>query len=147
LAVQLLKGSEVNSTQGGKLSVEAAYAKKGPVLVIDDEVDLPRTYERLLRRMGCDVITAERGHDGLTIAQARHVALAIVDLKLPDIDGLAVVRALRAAPDPPPVIVVTGFMSAQTRQAGLQAGAADVLGKPFSLLALAALLRNLLGGL
>jgi DNA-binding response OmpR family regulator len=38
-------------------------------------------------------------------------------------------------------------MSAQTRQAGLQAGAADVLGKPFSLLALAALLRNLLGGL
>ncbi|HEY7366274.1 MAG TPA: response regulator [Methylomirabilota bacterium] len=117
------------------------------MLVIDDEVDLLQTYERLLRRMGCDVITAERGQDGLAIAQSRHVALVVVDLRLPDIDGLALVRALRARPDPPPVIVITGFGSAETRQAALDAGAAGYLGKPFSVLAFAALLRNVLGGL
>jgi DNA-binding response OmpR family regulator len=128
-------------------NLSAAGPKMGPVLVIDDEVDLLQTYERVLRRMGCDVITAERGHEGLTIAQSRHVALVIIDLKLPDIDGLAVVRALRAGPDPPPVIVVTGFVSAQTRRAALDAGAAGYLGKPFSVLALAVLVRNLLGSL
>lgn len=119
----------------------------GPVLVIDDEVDLLHSYERLLRWMGCDVITAERGQEGLAIAQSRHIALAVVDLKLPDIDGLAVLRALRAGPDPPPVIVVSGFGSAQTRQAALDAGAAGYLAKPFSVLAFAALLRNVLGSL
>lgn len=124
-----------------------AGPKMGPVLVIEDEVDLLRTYERLLRWMGCDVITAESGHEGLAIAQSRHVALAIVDLKLPDIEGLAVVRALRAGHDPPVVIVVTGFVSAQSRQAALAAGAAEYLGKPFSVLTFAALLRNVLGSL
>jgi DNA-binding response OmpR family regulator len=136
---------EVGGEQPTNLS--AAGPKTGPVLVIDDEVDLLRTYERLLRRMGCDVITAERGQDGLAIAQSRHVALVVVDLRLPDIDGLALVRALRARPDPPPVIVITGFGSAETRQAALDAGAAGYLGKPFSVLAFAALLRNVLGGL
>jgi DNA-binding response OmpR family regulator len=125
----------------------AAGPKTDPVLVIDDEVDLLQTYERLLRRMGYDVITAERGQEGLSIAQSRHVALVIVDLKLPDIDGLAVVRTLRAGPDPPPVIIVTGFVSAATRQAALDAGAVGYLGKPLSVLALAALLRNILGSL
>lgn len=133
----------MGSDQTANLS--AAQPKKAPVLVIDDEVDLLRTYERLLRRMGCDVIAAERGQEGLSIAQSRPVALVIVDLKLPDVDGLAVVQALRSGPDPPPVIVVTGFVSAQSRRAALDAGAAGYLGKPFSVLALAVLLRNLLG--
>jgi two-component system, repressor protein LuxO len=119
--------------------------KPGLVLVIDDEVDLLDTYARFLRRMGYDVVTAERGHAGLSIAESREIALVIVDLRLPDMDGLEVVRALNGRPDPPPIIVVTGFASPVTRQAALGAGAAAFLTKPFSVLALASVLRNVQG--
>ncbi len=90
-----MAGKEVTNPSAGQ-------PKTGPVLVIDDEIDLLQTYERLLRRMGCDVVTAERGQEGLSIAQSRKVALVVVDMKLPDIDGLAVLRALRDLRNPPP---------------------------------------------
>jgi DNA-binding response OmpR family regulator len=122
-----------------------AEQKTALVLVVDDEVDLLQSYERLLRRAGYEVLTAQRAQEGLTIAESKHVALVIVDLRLPDMDGIALVRALRARRDPPLVIVITGFPSAATRQAALDAGAAGYLAKPFSVLALTALLRNLLG--
>jgi DNA-binding response OmpR family regulator len=122
-------------------------SKTGPVLIIDDEVDLLRTYERIVRRLGYEAVTAELGQTGLEIARSREVALVIVDLKLPDKDGFDIVRAIRAAPDPPPVIVVTGFASAATRRAALEAGAVGYLSKPFSVLALAALVRDILDGL
>lgn len=121
--------------------------KTGPVLIIDDEVDLLQTYERVLRRLGYDVITAELGQTGLAIAGSRQVSLIIVDLRLPDMDGLDVVRAMSARPDPPPVIVITGFASAATRRAALEAGAIGYLSKPFSVLALIALVRDILGDL
>jgi DNA-binding response OmpR family regulator len=121
--------------------------KTGPVLVIDDEVDLLRTYERILRRMGHDVVAAELGRTGLAIASSTEVALVIVDLRLPDMNGLDVVHAIRAGPNPPPVIVITGSASAATRQAAHGAGAIGYLSKPFSVLALTALVRDILGGL
>jgi DNA-binding response OmpR family regulator len=122
-------------------------SKTGPVLIVDDEVDLLQTYERILRRLGYDTITTDLGRTGLAIARSREVALVIVDLKLPDMDGIDIVRAIRAAADAPPVIVVTGFASAAARKAALEAGAVDYLSKPFSVLALAALVREILGGL
>jgi two-component system, OmpR family, KDP operon response regulator KdpE len=121
-------------------------SKTGPVLIIDDEVDLLRTYERIVRHVGYDAITTELGQTGLAIARSREVALVIVDLKLPDMDGIDLVRAIRAGSDPPPVIVVTGFASSAARRAALDAGAVGYLSKPFSILALAALMRDILGG-
>jgi DNA-binding response OmpR family regulator len=121
--------------------------KPGAVLVIDDEVDLLETYARLLRRMGYDVITAERGRAGLSIAESREIALVIVDLRLPDMDGLEIVRTLNGRPDPPPIIVVTGFASSGTRQAALRAGATAYLTKPFSVLSLVSVLRDVQGDL
>lgn len=122
-------------------------SKTGPVLIIDDEVDLLRTYERVVRRVGYEAITAELGQTGLEIARSREVALVVVDLRLPDMDGIDIVRAIRAGANAPPVIVVTGLASAATRQAALEAGAVGYLSKPFSVLALAALVRDILGGL
>ena len=129
------------------MDISRPRPKTGPVLLIDDEVDLLQTYERILRRLGYDVITAELGHTGLAIARSRQVSLVIVDLRLSDMDGLDIVRAIRAGPDPPPVIVITGFASANTRRAALEAGAMGYLSKPFSVLALTALVRDILGGL
>ncbi|MGH6689538.1 MAG: response regulator transcription factor [Gammaproteobacteria bacterium] len=117
----------------------------GPVvLVVEDEKDLVATYERLLRRQGCSVTAAGTIHDGLAALETGRVALVIADLRLPDGSGLAVVRAARERANGPPVIVVTGFASEQSRREALDAGATAYMAKPFSALALASLIQEVL---
>jgi CheY-like chemotaxis protein len=116
------------------------------VLVVDDEPDLVTTYERLLRRQGCRVVRAGSRAAGLAAVQRGSLDLLIADLKLPDGDGLDVVRAARSLPAPPAVIVVSGFVGEPSREAALSAGAAACLAKPFSTAAFAALVQSLLGG-
>jgi two-component system, NtrC family, response regulator PilR len=112
------------------------------VLVVEDEKDLVETYERLLRRQGCSMTATGTVHDGLAALETQRFALIIADLRLPDGNGVDVVRAARERPDAPPVIVVTGFASPQTRQEALDAGATAYLAKPFSALVLASLIRD-----
>jgi CheY-like chemotaxis protein len=112
------------------------------ILVIDDEPDFLRFYERILRRLGYDVVTAAAGVEGMDIAGSRPFGLVVTDLKLPDMDGLAVIRAIRAMPDPPPIIVVSGFASAQMQRAAADAGASGYLTKPFTVSALTAMIED-----
>jgi CheY-like chemotaxis protein len=70
--------------------------------------------------------------------------LVVSDLRLPDGDGLEIVRAARALPAPPPVVVVTGFGSEKSRRDAAAAGAAAYVTKPFSLPALMKLAADLL---
>jgi CheY-like chemotaxis protein len=114
------------------------------VLVVDDEVDLLATYDRLLRRHGYRTIAAGSRQAALEALEGESLALIIADVRLPDGDGLDVVRAARARLHPPPVIVVTGFASQQSRQQALAAGATAYLAKPFSTSALTSLVREAL---
>ncbi len=115
---------------------------RGPVrvLVVDDEADFLATYERLLGRQGYEVITATSRAAGLAAVRAANgkhrLDLVISDLRFPDGDGLDVVRAAREATNSPPVIVVTGYPSAETRRAATAAGASVFFAKPFSAAAL-----------
>jgi two-component system response regulator PilR (NtrC family) len=102
------------------------------VLVVEDEVDLVATYERLLRWHGCHVVATSTRREALAAIRDERFALVVADLRLPDGDGLDVVRAARAIPTPPKVIVVTGFASEASRHAALAAGALAYLKKPFS---------------
>lgn len=111
------------------------------VLVVDDEADFLVTYDRLLRRQGCRTITAGTRQAALAVLEREPVALLIADVRLPDGDGLDVVRAARARPEPPPVIVVTGLSSEPSRRQALAAGATAYLAKPFSTSALASMVR------
>ena len=113
------------------------------VLVVEDEKDLVTTYERLLQRQGCSVISVGTVRDGLEALDGRRFALVIADLRLPDGTGLDVVRSARRA-DGPPVIVVTGFASSQSRREALEAGATAYVVKPFSVLALSSLIQKAL---
>ena len=115
-------------------------------LVVDDEADFVATYERLLRRQGYDVVTAISRAAGLAAVARERLHLVISDLRLPDGDGLDVVRAARGAPDPPVVIVVTGYPSGEVRRAALAAGASAFLAKPFAAAALLEAIRTGLGG-
>jgi DNA-binding response OmpR family regulator len=112
------------------------------VLVVDDESDFLATYERLLRRQGFEVLVAKTRADGVAALAHDHPHLVISDLRLPDGSGLDVVRAARSMPEPPSVIVVTGYPSAETRQAALAAGATAFLAKPFAAAGLLAAIRS-----
>jgi DNA-binding response OmpR family regulator len=116
------------------------------VLVVDDEVDFITTYERLLRRQGYDVMTATSRAAGLAALAGEPPHLVISDLRLPDGDGLDVVRAARGARQPVPVIVVTGYPSDEVRRAALEAGATTFLAKPFAAAALLAAIRSSVDG-
>lgn len=116
------------------------------VLVIEDEADLLATYQRLLGRQGYEVITATSRSSGLAAVRAAtgkdRLDLVICDLRLPDGDGLDVVRAARATAEPPSVIVITGYPSEDTRRAATAAGAAAFFAKPFAAAALLAAVRS-----
>lgn len=115
------------------------------VLVVDDEADFLATYERLLRRQGYEVITATSRAAALAAVRAARggprLDLVISDLRLPDGDGLDVVRAARGASDPPPVIVITGYPSDETRRAAAAAGVTAFFSKPFTAASLLATVR------
>lgn len=102
------------------------------ILVVDDEADFIANYQRLLRRGGYRVVSAGSRGDGLLIVEREPLALVITDLRLPDGDGLELVRAAQRLPTPTPSIVVTGFASEASRMAALAAGASAYLAKPFA---------------
>jgi two-component system response regulator PrrA len=116
------------------------------VLVVDDEADFLATYERLLRREGYEVVTVTSRAAGLAALAGELPHLVISDLRLPDGDGLDVVRAARAARDPVPVIVITGYPSDETRRAAFAAGATTFLAKPFAAAVLLAAIRSSMNG-
>lgn len=103
------------------------------VLVVEDEPDLVATYERLLGRLGYQVSAAVTKREALDTIGVQPFDLVVTDLRLPDGDGLDIVRAARAVQKPAPVVVVTGFPSATSRQQALDAGASAYLAKPFSI--------------
>jgi CheY-like chemotaxis protein len=114
------------------------------VLVVDDETDFLATYDRLLRREGCRTIAAATREAALAALESEPIALIIADVRLPDGDGLDVVRAARTRLRPPPAIVVTGFSSERSRREALAAGATAYLAKPFSTSALTSMIRTAL---
>jgi DNA-binding response OmpR family regulator len=116
------------------------------VLVVDDEADFLATYERLLRREGFDVVTVTSRAAGLAVLATETLQLVISDLRLPDGDGLDVVRAARGLGVPVPVIVVTGYPSDETRRAALAAGATTFLAKPFTAAMLLTMIRSSVDG-
>jgi len=115
------------------------------VLVVDDEADLVASYERLLRRHGYRVIAEDSRQGGIAVIEREPLVLVISDLRLPDGDGLDVVRAARRAPTPIPAIVVTGFGTAASRQAALAAGACAYLAKPFATANFTAVVQQAVG--
>ena len=114
-----------------------------PILLVDDEADLLATYERLLRRRGYRIVATGSCRDGLSIIEREPLALLVTDLRLPDGDGIDLVRAARATATPS--IVVTGFASEASRSVALAAGASGYLAKPFGASAFTSLVGGILG--
>ena len=113
------------------------------ILVVEDEERLGRVLRRSLQANRHAVDVATEGETGLAAALGGGYDLLILDLGLPDLDGLEVCRRLRAAGVGTPVLVLTARDEVEDRVRGLDAGADDYLGKPFALAELLARVRAL----
>lgn len=113
------------------------------VLVVDDDVRLARHISAALTEAGHDPVTVHNGAEGLQTAAKNPFDLIILDLGLPGIDGLEVLRRLRKQHVTSRVIVLTARNEIQDRVTGLQLGADDYLAKPFAMQELVARVRAL----
>jgi two-component system response regulator MprA len=114
------------------------------VLVVDDEPAVRTAVRRALVLAGYEVDQAEGGQAALSNLAARPPDALVLDVLMPDVDGLEVCRRLRAAGDHTPVLMLTARDAVADRVAGLDVGADDYLVKPFALEELLARLRALL---
>lgn len=104
------------------------------ILVVDDEPDLVELLSFNLRTAGYDVIAAADGLGALELAQRQQPDLILLDLMLPELDGISVCEILRGHPATAtiPIIMLTAWSSDLSRQLGLAAGADEYLTKPFA---------------
>jgi DNA-binding response OmpR family regulator len=114
------------------------------VLLVEDEAEIASPLVRTLEREGYLVDRAATGREAIAAATARAHDVVILDLGLPDMDGLDVCRSLREASFVGAVLMVTARSRELDRVVGLDAGADDYLAKPFGLAELLARLRALL---
>jgi two-component system KDP operon response regulator KdpE len=110
------------------------------ILVVDDEPQILRVLRINLVARQYDVVTAGTGAQALNAAQAEHPDLVILDLGLPDLDGVEVINQLRAWTRVP-IIVLSGRMDSRDKVRALDAGADDYVTKPFSVDELLARIR------
>lgn len=116
----------------------------GAVLVIEDDDRLADYIARGLAEQNFTVDRAANGRDGLYLATEERHAVVVLDRMLPGMDGLAVLKAMRAAEVRTPVIVLSALADTHDRIEGLTAGADDYLAKPFSFAELLARIQALL---
>jgi two-component system KDP operon response regulator KdpE len=110
------------------------------VLVVDDEVPIQRTLSANLKARDYDVLVADTGEQALQLAARHHPDVVILDLGLPGMDGVEVVRGLRGW-SKVPIIILSARGAEAEKVAALDAGADDYVSKPFGMDELLARLR------
>jgi two-component system OmpR family response regulator len=113
------------------------------ILIVEDDADTNQFIARGLAELGHQVVTSGDGRDGLFHATDGGFDAMVVDRMLPGLDGLALVKALRAAGNITPVLMLTAVSGIADRVEGLEGGADDYLVKPFAFSELAARLHAL----
>lgn len=113
------------------------------ILIVEDDAENRSFVARGLSELGHQVVESVDGRDGLYQATEGSFDVLVVDRMLPGLDGLSLVRALRATGDATPVLLLTAIGGIADRVAGLEGGADDYLVKPFAFSELAARLQAL----
>jgi len=104
----------------------------GPIVIVEDEKPIRQGIVEILRSAGYQPIEAADGQAGLAAARRQDVRLVLLDLLLPKLDGMDVLKKLRTTHPTLPVIILTARGTEEERVAGLKAGADDYVVKPFS---------------
>ena len=105
--------------------------QKEKILVIDDEPDMLRGCQKFLEAAGYAVVVTESGETGIALFETENPDLIIVDLKMPGMDGMAVLQSIMARDQEAVVIVFTGYGTIESAVKAIRAGAFDFVRKPF----------------
>lgn len=119
---------------------------KQKILIVEDDIDVAEMVTAYFRAQGYDVLTVNWGEDGVRACQTSHPDLAILDIRLPDIDGYEVARRLRSdrRTADVPIIFLTEKRERADKLQGLELGADDYITKPFDIQELRLRVRNAL---
>jgi two-component system response regulator AtoC len=106
---------------------------KPAILIVDDDEVMCRTLSDVLQKMSFEVMSVQTGKDALYPIQERFYDLILLDIRLPDMNGLEVLKKIREINSDPFVIVMTAYADVQTAVAAMRAGAYDYVNKPFEI--------------
>lgn len=137
-------GTEPAATGSGPVRLTRPDGQPVRVLVVDDEATLTELLAMALRYEGWEVRSAADGQGAVKVAREFRPDAVVLDIMLPDFDGLEVLRRLRAERPAVPVLFLTAKDAVEDRVAGLTAGGDDYVTKPFSLEEVVARLRALM---
>jgi DNA-binding NtrC family response regulator len=115
---------------------------KGKILVIDDESIVRTSCSRSLTPEGYEVKLSQNGADAMKMLEEESFDLVLTDLKMPDIDGIEVLKMIKQRWPQTEVIVVTGYQTVDTAVKSIKLGAFDYLEKPFTPDSLIAAVNN-----
>ena len=116
--------------------------QKPLVVVIDDEQGILDVVGRFAQRAGYEAITCSNGRDAIAQLQTRRADLVMVDLRMPDVGGLDVLRAIREIDPRCQAVLMTGYASVETAVEAIKLGASDYLSKPLDFARLEHLLAS-----
>ena len=114
------------------------------ILVIDDEQGIRDLLDTLLSRKGYEVVLAESGRTGLELFRRERPDVVVLDLKMPEMDGITVLRQIRSVDFKQPVIVLTGAGTPEAERQVTALGVTEFVEKEFSLHRLGDALKRLL---
>ncbi len=105
---------------------------EGNILVVDDEPIVIKSCERILKPEGYSIEGALSGKEAMSLLEKNNYDLVVTDLKMPEIDGIDLIRWIRDSKPETAVVVITGYPSQETIKDALSLGIIDYLPKPFS---------------
>src|SRR5471032_164672 len=117
------------------------------LLVVDDEPQILKVIERLAGKAGFDVVTCGSGHEAMQTLLRRPADLAMVDLRMPDVNGLDLLRQIRFAVPSCEVILMTAYAAVDSAVEAIKLGAREYLTKPFDFDRLKQVLEDIRGEL
>ena len=103
----------------------------GKIVVIDDEQSLREGAKRILSRMNFEVLTASRGDEGLALLQEKPAGIVLLDMKMPGMDGMEVLKRIMEMDKGIIVIVITGYATVETAIEAMKLGAYNFIPKPY----------------
>ena len=116
------------------------------VLIVEDEIETMELMKHCLERcLACMISAANNGEDALGKIKRMHFDLIILDIKMPGLSGLDVLKRIKVLRDHPDILVVTAWDSAQVAEEAIKEGATDYIPKPVTLDILQAKVKTILG--
>jgi two-component system, OmpR family, KDP operon response regulator KdpE len=100
------------------------------ILVVDDDAEIGRTFEVILNAEGYDVMTTSEGADALVLARQRRIDVVLLDLAMPGMEGMTVLRGLRDISSRVAIIVISAYVDPEREALAKRLGARHVLAKP-----------------